>query len=314
MLLALTCVGPLGGARADKALDILRKSIAADGQVAYWAEVEITVRGKSTRVFRQDVLRASGNKYRIRMTGPGEGAGPLIVSDGRVEWEYRPSEGLVHARDLAPLKDIQRAKLGALQTVQGTLHASYLGQEGVAGRTCHVIAVKPPDGRRLRKKVWVDAGKFVELKGERYDSAGRLETSSVTLQISFQVNPGPGDFEFRPPARTQVRRIGRVPRLPLQTAEKKVGFRAVIPSYLPPGFALDRTQVRVAQLGGQAALWLEFFDGVDTFSIFQCPRLRKAPPQERGATYWEAQGLSFLLIGRLSTEERSRVRHSTLDQ
>jgi len=315
MLLAVACLGPLGSAYADRAMDILRKSIAADGQVAYWAKIEIVVhgQGKSKQVVRQEVLRAPGNRYRIEVTNSGNGNPPVIVSNGHTEWEFRPGRSVVYQRPLAPIKEIQRKKLNALQAVEDTLHAAYVGEDEVAGRMCYVVVVKPPDGQRVRKKVWVDAQRFIELRGERYDQSGRLITTWSAMQISFDVAPGADDFEYRPPARTQVKRLERAERTTLAAAEKTVGFRAVLPSYLPPGFALDKSQVGIARLGGRTALWLEFFDGVDTFSLFECPRLRKPPPEAKNALYWEARGLSFLLIGRLSPEQRSKVQRSTLD-
>jgi outer membrane lipoprotein-sorting protein len=296
--------------RADKALQILEKSIHADGRIPFAATVEICIYhgGRQVMVHRQRVLHGGDNRQRVEALSPGPESGRLIVSNGRYEWEYHPKMRNVNRRELLPLAEIERHKLGALRLVQGTLHATYLGVETIAGRKCHVIAVKPPDGRVVRKKVWVDADRYVELKWVRYDAAGQVTASWTVLQVDVSPSLSAAQFEFRPPAGVAVRQIPRAPRMSLAVAEKKLGFRAILPGYLPPGYVLHSQQVAITNTHGRVALWLQFINGVDTFSIFQARG--GLPPKMDRVMSWEARGFAFVLVGNLPQPERDRVRNS----
>ncbi len=299
-------------AAAESALSILEKSIYADSRVPYSATVEIRVYrdGNNPRSHVQKVIHASGNRQRVEVVAPSTESGRLIVSNGTTEWEYHPRQNVARQRELLPVAQVERHKLGALRLVQRTLYAARVGEETIAGRRCHVITVSPPDGRQTRKKVWVDFHTHVELKWARYDPGGQIMMSGAMTNVDFTRRIDSALFKFSPPAGCNVRKIARAQRMSLAAAEKRIGFRAVLPRYLPRGYALHSEQVGITQHSGRNALWLQFVNGVDTFSIFQCLRLPKPLDSGRRATYWEAHGFSFLLVGPLPATERDRIRGS----
>ena len=313
LALAAACLGaaPVPAA-ATRALEILERSIRADGRVTYAGTAEFR-RYEGKRVAGTHVQRVTnggGNRQRMEVVAPPEEAGRLIVSNGRVEWEYRPRARVAQRRELLPPEEIQRHKLSALRLVADTLFPVYLGTETVAGRACHVIAVKPPDGRRTSKKVWIDAEHFVELRWARYGPRGEpLITWSIT-EVDFAPPVPANAFEFSPPPGVPVRAMPRAPRMPLPEAERRLGFRAVLPAYLPPGFVLHRDHVGVTEFRGRQALWMQFVNGVDTFSIFQSPALSAPPAELHRAVHWDAQGFSFLLVGNLPPQEKDKIRAS----
>lgn len=299
-------------AAANRALQILERSIRADGRVSYTGTAEFR-RYEGARVASlhvQRVMYGAGNRQRVEVVAPPEEAGRLIVSNGRVEWVYRPQGRSVQRRELLPPHEIQRHKLGALRLVADTLFPAYLGTETVARRTCHVIAVKPPDGRRTSKKVWIDAEHLIELRWARYDPRGRPLITWTMTEVDFAPTLPANAFEFSPPAGVPVRDMPRAPRMTLAEAERRIGFKAVLPAYLPPGFVLHRDHVGVTEFRGRQALWMQFVNGVDTFSIFQSPSLRAPPAQLHRAMHWEAQGFSFLLVGNLPPAEKEKIRAS----
>lgn len=311
--LAILCMAA-AGAWGDKAFDILEKSIRAEGNVTFSGAVEIRKHPGSRPPHTQKLIKASRNRSRVEVTGPRSEAGRLIISDGSTEWEYRPKENLARKWDVPPLAEIQRHKLEALRLVRSTLHATYVGTGSIAGRKCHIIAVKPPSGKTTRKKVWIDTKKLVELKSERYTPQGQLANSWTVTTVDFAPTIRAGVFDFDPPKGCKIRRILRAQRIALSEAQKKVGFKAIIPSYLPPGFAFNKGQVGVVGLGRQdrpPALWMEFIDGVDRFSIYQSKPMRPVPGAVKRAFYWEAKGYSFVLIGPLAQDQKNNIKTST---
>jgi outer membrane lipoprotein-sorting protein len=299
-------------AAADRATDILQASIQAGQSVSYQAVVELRVMQGAQAKRRQtmEVASAPGNRHRMEVTGPANEAGRLIVRDGRTEWEYWPRQGRVVERQLPTADEVSRQKLGALDNVQGNLHAAYVGIATVARRKCHVVSVSPPDGRRVRKQVWVDAETYVELKWERYSETGQPTGAWVVQRIDYGTVPG-RLFQFQPPARSRVVKVPRAPEMSLAAAQKSVGFLAIIPREMPRGYALDRRRVGVVRFGRTPALWLQFSNGVDSLSLFESRRLGRTPARMNQAIRWDCGDRTFLLVGRLSPQESQKIKAST---
>ena len=310
----LACVA---AASADKALDILQKSVRASGQVPHRATVAIKFyrNGAVARTFVQEIIKDTGRRQRVEVVAPKSEIGRLIVSDGLTKSIFDPGKKLVYLEQVSSLRDVQQHKLHVLNLFRQTLHATYVATGTVAQRDCHIVAVSPPDGKRIRKQVWVDAQTNIELKTERYAPDGRLVVSWAMTSVDFHPQIDSSVFEFLPPKGCTVRQILRAPRMALAKAESLLGFRAIVPSYLPPGFALLRDQVGVVKTGRHRehhALWMEFLNGVDSFSIYQS-RPVKPPPGATQAMYWETEGFSLILIGPIPQEHKQLVKESTQD-
>lgn len=312
VILAIAGASLAAPACAQNPFDLLRQAIKADGNVRYEARVEIvTKEAKAPGIsIVQRVLRGEGNKHRTQVVAPPHMVGRVIVSDGNTEWEYRPVARLVHQRKMRPLSEVQRLKLEQLDLVKGSLKLSYVGTAHVVGRPCDVVSIRPEGERVVRKQVWIDEKTHIELRWERYDSAGRLTTRWSVTDIDYAPTIPAGSFSFAPPHNAKVWRIPAAERMSLSEAERRIGFKALLPSYLPPGYAFHESDVGITQRGGRTALWLRYLNGVDSFSIFQSQRLKGRPAPVPGASYWEKDGFSFLLVGRLSETERQKVRNS----
>lgn len=294
---------------ADKADDILRMAIKAEGTVSMRARVEICMfrEGLQASCHVQRIITGPGNRKRTEVLSPATHAGGLVVSDGQTEWEYRPRLRLVRQSKVPPLAEILRDKLSALDLVRDTLHARYLGTETVAGRKCHVVSLSPPDGQQVRKKIWIDVETHTELRWERYNSQGKVSVRWAVTFVDFTSPPPASLFRFQPPPGCQVKQVPEVKWLDLEVAEQRIRFRAMVPRYIPPGYAFRRDHVAVTEFGSQPALWLQFTNGVDTFSIFQSRKVSPPPARSRRAHYWEAGGFSFLLVGRLPAAEVAKL-------
>jgi outer membrane lipoprotein-sorting protein len=303
------------GAHAESPLTILKRSVRADGRVSYSAKIEIGIyeNGRQTGTRTQKVIKDSGNRRRVESLS--DQGGGVIVSDGRTEWEYRPKRKLVKQRELPVLEDAQRWRLQALDAVARTLNPAYEGTATVAGRQCYVIALKPPDGSRTRKRVWVDCVNHTELKANRYGPEGGILGTWTVTEIQFDPDLDPALFQFSPPEGCRVDKLAKVARGPLGTAEQEIGFKAVVPSRLPVGFAFLRDQASVMHMRSGDALWMQFTNGVDSFSTFQTRQKEGRPGNSGRAISWDARGFSLFLVGqpefRLSSEDLARVKEST---
>jgi outer membrane lipoprotein-sorting protein len=292
--------------------EILVRSVEADGTVNFKATVEIGVyeNGHQVACRTQRLVKADGNRKRIEAIGDPVGGG-LIVSNGRWEWEYRPAARIVRQRELLPLSEIHRLQLQTLEAVRDTLHPEYEGEAKIAGRKCYVIAVKPPDGARTRKRMWVDESHFTELKSVRYGPTGDIQATWTVKEVQFGVKVDRRWFEFVPPADCKVYRIPATSRVSLADAEARAGFSAVLPGWAPEGYVFLREQCAVIQMGPRKVLWLQWSNGVDSYSLFESLPVGRPPRDFPRATVWEAQGRSFVLTGWLSPEDRRKIQEST---
>jgi negative regulator of sigma E activity len=300
------------GAWAQSAWDILERTIQSEGGVNYRATVEIGVfeNGRQVGTRTQRLFKAEGNRKRIESLS-GRGLEGLIVSNGRYEWEYRQASGTVRQRELLPVSEIRRLQQQTLDAVRDTLHPVYEGEARIAGRKCYVVAVKPPTGVRTRKRMWVDASQFTELKSIRYGPAGGIMATWMVKEVKFGARMDPRWFEFVAPQGCRVFRIPVTHRVSLSTAEERAGFNAVLPGWAPEGYVFLREQAAVFQMGPRTVLWLQWSDGVENYSIFESPSSGRKPKEAPGTTVWEAQGRYFVLTGWLGPEDRRKIREST---
>jgi len=261
--------------------------------------------------YEQSVYEKAPGKLRMTVVAPEDQRGRLCVSDGTVEWQYSPDRQRAVRRQLPPPEYIRQRRLADLENLTRGMNIHYLGTETIAGRRAHVVCVCTRGGSPL-KKTWVDTEYFVALKTQRFDTQGRVKLSMYYTAINFQPTYTAGMFEFTPPAGCTVHEASDLPeRMPLAEAERRAGYRAVLPGYLPPGYSFKSDAVAVIPLQGKLMLWLSFSNGADSFSIFQRPRgVRLEPRQVYHALDWSSGNYAFTLVGQLSRTEMIKVRDS----
>lgn len=295
------------------ALDILRQTIVAEGTVNFSGMRTMVMfeNGVKLRGFEQTVYEKAPGKLRMMVVAPPEERGRLCVSDGLVHWEYDPMRQQAVRRELPPPEERRQRRLADLEKVTRGMNIHYLGTDTVAGRRAHMICVCTGAGTPV-KKTWVDTETFVVLRTQNFDSQGQIKLSWYYTAINYQPVYTPGMFEFTPPEGCTVREVSDAPqRMPLAEAERRAGYRAVLPGYLPPGYKFQADAVGVIPMRGRMVLWLNFSNGADTFSIFQRPRVVNFRPRQMGRMLdWCAGEFAFTLVGGLSKAEMIRVRAS----
>lgn len=298
---------------SDKALNVLRESILAQGTVNFSGLKTVVIfrDGEKVRGYQEQVYEKAPGKRRWAVIAPDDQKGRLCIRNGQVQWEYSPKHAKVVRRELPTAADLCAERLTGLDRLRTRTRIQYLGTESIAGRSAHVILVSTKQGVPV-KKTWIDTEHYVPLKTHQFDCNGLMKSSAYYEAINYQPQYADGMFDFTPPADCKVQNApAPSKRMALLDAEKVVGFRALIPGYLPPGYRLQTNQVAVTRQGGRVILLLPFSNGVDTFTIFQWPHGAPVLPSRGGRSLnWNLGHFSFILVGALPQGEMKQVRDS----
>jgi outer membrane lipoprotein-sorting protein len=303
----------------NRAAEILRKAILARGEVSYSAETSVSFSRPDhpPRVLREIIYRKCGGRAQVKLLDPDGKLLKRTVSDGKAEWEHLAERGRVFQR---PLPDPEQQRLRDLDTLDilaRNFAVSVEGTDTVAGRKAYRIGIARRGGQPvLVRKLWIDQRNYIELKTERYTSDGRVGHVMSVQRINFSPRFQPGMFSFEPPENVKPW-AAPTPEFVgvLAEAQRRAGFKAILPPQLPAGFALLDNSVSVHQHKSQPVLYLRYTNGLDSFSIFQ----RKADPdwhppasdsgrQRRGVQTWVTRGFHFTLVGRLQPEDVETIR------
>jgi outer membrane lipoprotein carrier protein len=158
---------------------------------------------RQTTRSRGDLCQARPDRFEMRFSDP---EGDRIVADGEFVWVYFPSvdDGQVFRSSFAATGgrfDLHREFLSD----PGLRYSAALeGEEAVAGRPAHVLALEPlVPSPYLRARIWVATDDPVILRLEIVEEEGivrNLEFSDLVLNPSIP----PDRFRFDPPPGVQV--------------------------------------------------------------------------------------------------------------
>ncbi len=311
--LALITAAATVAIAAPEPLELLRQSILSRATVDFSGVRTVVVFSEGRKVLgvEQKIHYAAPGKLRIVFLSPASEQGKLCLTSGEDYWEYTPATGEAVHTLLPPPERVIAGRLEELDDLARRMHLQYAGTESVAGRNAHVVKIYTAEGVPV-KKAWLDGRNSVELKTQRFDSRSNVKSSVYFTSISFDPIFTPGLFEFEPPAGVKVIESQRPSeRVTLDEAQKRAGFRAVVPDSLPPGFSFRSDQVAVIEVGGRPTIWLSFSNGVETFSLFQRRGSGGSQPIEHDRSVtWEDGAFCFTLMGALSDPEARRVQAS----
>ncbi len=305
LALAIT-VGPgTVSAAGNRALEILRKAVMAQGGTTY-SSVGVTtyVGGPRPKADTQIVYRKTGGKERIKVQDASGRPVWLRVSDGTTAWEHHLVSGGVFRRAQPPVDRLRQRELFNLQMLGANFDVRLVGTETVADRQAYHIWIGDslPQPHTVRE-VWIDQSKYVELRTRSYDPQGRLMHSVALDRINFAPTFTADTFVFTPPAGAKVHAI-TPPRFvgPLDSAARQAGFAALPPPSVPRRFGLYRDMVAVRDMGGVTVLWFQYTDGIRQFSVFQrkiAPGGKQPPPGHGWARTVRSGDYHFTIVGQL---------------
>ena len=301
-------------AAGDKVLDILRKAIMARGEVTYSAVATVArVEHEQQKSYTQLILRQKGGRERVKLQDADGQTVWLRVSDGKTLWEQNAAGNRVFRRDAPEPSQLRQHELYNLQVLSANFQVTLLGTEAVAGRKVYHIRIgHPGPPPMVIRDVWIDKGNYTELKTQRFGDDNRPVYTVAFQRVNFSPAFEPGTFEFEVPPDVQPRVI-ESPRFTgsLDAAARLAGFSALTPQQLPAGFSLFTDSVSVRDFKGVSVLWLQYTNGVRTFSVFQ----RKvdpgapAPGSGRGGAKTILVGdYHITIVGPLTSEEFETIK------
>lgn len=300
----------LSAVAAPTAQQILDRMQTVGQSVSYHGVRVIEVRhgGRST-ILKQKVHVAPGRRQRFEVISPPNRAGDLAVLDGQRHWRYSKADNEVQVAPLPPGAGPMGFAMGSGRR-SSRARWQVRGQATVAGRNCWVLAMAGPGGRQPAK-LSVDSEKFVILAAEHQRMRGEGGEKWKFEKVVFCPQLDAKLFVFEPPPGARIVQGTPGPRrLSLAEAERAIGFKALVPTYLPPGFSLASDGIGIVQRGRHSALWLLFRGPGKTFSIFQSRRLPSGGKPSHAVARWDAGPYTLLVVGDISAAEAEKVRRS----
>lgn len=306
-------------AAGSGAAALIQRAWQAEGSVALEGRQRITVPGAGGRAVEVEamVLTSGAGQKRIEyLTAPLRGV--TIWESGERTYRYSPAERRV---TVSPAREPQAARSEREAQLLRNYRVRPGGREVVAGQQVSVVELRPKSGSDRWKRYSVDPLTSVILASEeRQGRAGVLWSTRFT-QVTYLDEEPPAE-RFVPPAEL-LERFGAAragegsSRFTPERLSRLVGFRLRLPATLPRGYALEGAyQVACACGERHQAARLEYRDGLNTMSLFQCahPRCGGSPrcfgTRGADAVHAERDGVSYLAVGDLRPEELRRVLRS----
>jgi len=294
--------------RTVGALEILRRAIETEGQVALKGEVTTVLQLEEAQaVARYRVLQKPPHMFRLEYLEPSILAGELVVCDGANRWLYDAKRRVAFLSGAPDQLSLAAERLREFGDMPRRFRIAFLGSEKIAGRRAYVIQLVRKRSPFTSRKFWVDQEKLVFLRNERLAADGTLVAAKGFEWVEFpQEELEDDDFTFQPPKDAQTV-LEPAPFFitydPLE-AQKKVGFQIRLPLGLPPDFYLQ--DICLVHFKGMPVVWLRYTDSLNYLSIFE--RLlppRAVPPTEPPhpqMVVGKVADLNVVIVGTLPVE------------
>ncbi len=189
VLIALGATVVAWGQTAEQVLSRLDANMSY-GSIRFSARLQITV-GSQTRWKTMEVVGQGAEKAFAEFTNP-EDKGTRYLKLDKMLWMYFPRE-----QDTVKISGhlLKEGVMGSDISYEDALESSEFlarysatlsGQEAVDGRAAFIVELKAriPTAAYERRRLWIDAERFVILKEEMYAKSGRLLKTGATTEVS----------------------------------------------------------------------------------------------------------------------------------
>lgn len=232
-----------------------------------------------------EIVTDGAGRYRHTYVTPGSGAGRVILSDSRTNYQYEPTRNAVLRRpeispepsEIASPTHLTHAFVGA-----GTPESAPL-----LGRPTRLIlsaATRENRSTYIWEKRWVDAATGRSLKTETYAPSGRLVRRFEITRVSFPA--AVPQKVFRPNFPANARTIAAA--TPLSKSAFAEAARLGLPREAQ-GFRLQSAaRSLAARTGTKPATHLIYSDGTRTISLFVADMSGAPLPSPLPAPEWRS--------------------------
>ena len=313
-MLTVNMVTSRAGSASTPSLADMQRIVGAPAKCTYTAsgETKALCGGRLVSSGIRVYHKAPGRHSIEYVTGPLRGV--VVVSDGKHTWRWDPKCNSVTAAESVPAQSVTQLRLmlknhDIEQTRDGT----------VAGKPATLLVVRTMTGA-IRKRLWLDEKTYIVLKSEEYSTGGKLLSSTAFKTINYKA--AVADSLFRQPDDMNVgRNAGKA--LTRDELSKAVGFKVLIPRYVPRSFKLDAYRLYDCPCGcGHKSAYIRYTNGMDSISVFEtaagtgCMKMSGCimPGGQCGVKNQTAMmttgGRTFIVIGDVPSQELKRITNS----
>ena len=261
---------PAGADSAD-ARAMVEKAWTSEAHVAFTGEQTITMAGVAEPV-RSRVLQSGNGSKRIDYLTPPL-AGVQVWEDVDRTYRFNPKlKRLTVSRRRSSLDDLKQQERQMLENYTARIVAS----EEIAGRPVTVVELRSRSHADRVKRVWIDPQTYVILGSEDANGRNLLRRTKFTQVKFFAAGQEPKPEELHP-SDELVKKYGTAlvgdtsARFEPARLSKLVGFPVHTPKKLPDGYTFQGAYQMPCLCGGRhQAARLEFSDGLNTVSLFEC--------------------------------------------
>jgi negative regulator of sigma E activity len=272
-----------------QAVAILTRANERENRQSYVAWGQTGVRFCQSTISSRVKIYKARRQFRIEYLDPKP---PFVQgSDGHLCWAMTGGNSVMTFNHRAP----SRGTLDEELSVDFLLHAyepQLLPQQVQAGRPCFVVGFADRKSGKLVRKIWLDQKSFVPLAWAHYSPSGQVVARTKIERISFESVPAQ---ILRPPARLSGQRQARageksggqmrepaahLSRLPdVSSLERRVGFKMLMPEYLPKGFRLQGVYLSRCIHGcGREIGQLRYTDGLRLLTVSESSKQHAGCP------------------------------------
>ncbi len=311
---------------AQKNEDILKLSFNAQFQVNFEG-IEKTQIYTSNRVygFVSKVIYQKPNFIYVEYLDPPQIKGRIIIDDGEKRIEYLPGiKKKIRALPSLNHPQVKEKKERALKIMLTNFNISEIFEGKILERQVYVISLYPKDSISLFLKLWIDKKTHLILRREKYNSEGKLISSSHYIKINFNKHFSKEKFYDQLPRIPSI--IEKSPSsscYTLQEIKARANFPIYLPGYLPPGYIFQEGEVIVKK----KAVKLSYTNGLEVIAFFQRPsinitmgphkqmrfdnvRIRFKEGPYGKTLVWNRKRKTFVLMGEVPLEELIKIARS----
>jgi len=252
------------------AVEILKKAMSVSDRLAFEGKQMVTMwfdtRTEATITHEHHQGRG---RYRIEYLAPRQARGRLVISDGRIRWQYEPRSGrtLISSTDTA---DFSEEFLSfSLSLLLSNYRLSLEPHPStVAGRKAYVLSIIPKYRGKPTRRLWVDVATGLVLKTERAHSDGAPASISAYSEIQYRSGLPDSLFHFRPPYPGRiVRKMAPVIIHSPKELHRRLGAWVMLPRSLAAGYRFQNATIQ--SLRGKSSVQLNYSDGLSTLSLVE---------------------------------------------
>jgi outer membrane lipoprotein-sorting protein len=309
--------------------DLLRVAMTAPTRVSYTGEVqELRIGSDRSEASVYRVEHLAPDRSRRWYLAPQSLYGDSTISRGQMTYSIDAKHDQVLVSQESQDND-QVTRIDAFGVMMSNYIASYAADDRVEGRPVYVVLLKNKYTGQTAMRIAIDERTNLVLQRQQFAGSGALIAQMRFQRLRYTSAIDQADFTV-PSTLRHIRAHHSTPSKDVAGVEKRAGFAATSPHYLPEGF--EPISADVISLKGIPTLHLLFSDGLRTVSFFQNDRnaaldlsryhpaditVGSQPAQyvEEGPTTllaWSKGDRHYALAGEISRAELVRIASSVL--